>query len=326
MNRHLVPALAVAFLLLAPAASHAALSPYVGNFETLSQAAPLALSNDGWIVYGNVFSPDHSMKLYGYGAFPAPNGGPAFSAIDAGQGGVDQGSQQLSVYSDYNNVDHAMGRQIEANVYHEQTIGAADVGTRWTFQFDAKLGNLIAPSTALAFIKTLNPANGYATTNFKQINTTALPSTWNHYSTSIVITSSLVGQLAQFGFANTATLYAASGVFYDNILWTTQGHGVGVSDAPLANTIELRLAVPNPFARSTRIDFTLARRGSADVGVYDISGRRVATLFSGQAEAGAHAATWDGRTSNGHLAPTGVYECVLQTAAGRQAKNVVLSR
>ncbi len=195
---------AAAFLSLAPVSSQAALSAYSQDFESMVLADPSALTNDGWLVYGNVFTPA-KVFLYGYGPFPAPNPGSGFCAVDAGQGGVPQGAQQLSVYSDYNNIDHGNGRLIESNVYREQTIGATDVGRTWVFQFDAKRGNLVAPSTALAFIKTLDPNNGYVTTHFHQVNMTAIPASWGTYTISIPIHPNLVGQLLQIGFANTAT-------------------------------------------------------------------------------------------------------------------------
>lgn len=217
LRSHVV--LAAALLLLTPAISHSALAPYSQNFETLGLADPGALSGDGWVVYGNVFSPDHTVYYYGYGTFPAPNPGGGFSALVTGQGGAGQGAQQLSIYSDYNNADHAAGNQIESNVFREQTVAGSDVGSTWTFQFDAARGNLAGATTALAFIKTLNPSAGYATTNFITLNTTAIPTTWNTYELSIVIDPSLVGQILQIGFANTATHYEGSGVFYDNILF-----------------------------------------------------------------------------------------------------------
>lgn len=324
MNRRVTKVLAAAFLCLVPGVGHAALAAYSQNFETLVKTDPNALSANGWVVYGNVFSPDHSTFLYGYGTFPAPNPGGGFSAIDAGQGGTDQGLQQLSIYNDYNNTDHANGDQIEANVFREQTIGAADVGKQWTFQFDAKIGNLVAPSTALAFIKTLDPNNGYATTNFLSINTTALPATWSTFSIPIAITAPLVGQILQIGFANTASHYVASGVFYDNILWFKSGTlGVPAGQQyPLA----LHAAAPNPFTNSTRIDYSLAQAGPAELAVFDIGGRKVTSLFKGVAEAGPHAALWNGRDDNGRLAATGIYFSVLQTASGRESKRIVLTR
>jgi hypothetical protein len=220
MTLRATTALAAVLLLLGPAVSHADLSSYTQNFEGMALADPAALSADGWLVYGNVFDPTHTIYYYGYGPFPAPNPGGGFSALVSGQGGPAQGAQQLSVYSDYNNGDHANGNWVESNVYEEQTVGAADVGSKWTFKFDAKLGNLSGGTTALAFIKTLNPAAGYAMTNFLTVDLTTIPASWGTFSISINIDPSLVGQLLQFGFANTATHYEGSGVFYDNVSFT----------------------------------------------------------------------------------------------------------
>ena len=322
MDRRTIMALAAVLLLAAPGPSHAALTAYNQNFEGLVITSPTALSGDGWVVYGNVFTPG-DVYLYGYGPFPAPNGGNAFSDIDTGQGGAAQGSQQLSIYSDYNNGDHGNGNWVESNVYREQTITAGDVNGYWIFQFDAKLGNLVPPSTAFAFIKTLNPAAGYATTNFKPMDTTNLPTTWRTYEIGILITPDLVGQLLQIGFANKATGYLSSGVFYDNVVWYRPSVGVGGS---VAGVTDLRPAAPTPFSGSTQLSFTLAHAGFAELAVYDVAGRLVATPFRGDAEPGPHAASWNGRFDDGRQAPAGVYRVVLETAAGRVTRSVVLTR
>ncbi|MGD9546570.1 MAG: hypothetical protein AB7V45_03375 [Candidatus Krumholzibacteriia bacterium] len=218
MKLRAIALVAVAAILCMAPATGLALNGYSQDFESLNQADTSALGNDGWLVFANVFGPDWSY-WYGYGVFPAPNDGAAFSAIASGEGGAAQGMQQLVAFSDYNNANHADGAHIESLLFHEQTIGAGDVGETWTFVFDAKLGNLELDSTAWAFIKTLNPAAGYATTNNIQLDMTAIPSTWSTYSITINIDASLVGQLLQFGFGNFATLYQGSGVFYDNIIF-----------------------------------------------------------------------------------------------------------
>lgn len=212
---------AALLLCLVPAAA-LALSPYAEDFESLNQGDTAALGNAGWLVFANVFSPSGGY-LYGYGVFPAPNDGAAFSAIASGEGGASQGLQQLVVFSDYNNADHANGNLIEALVFQEQPIGPGDVGETWEFTFDAKLGNLEGGTTALAYIKTLDPGAGYATTNFITVDMTTIPSTWGTYSLQITIDPSLDGQLLQIGFANTATNYEGSGVFYDNLTFTITG-------------------------------------------------------------------------------------------------------
>lgn len=204
-----------ALVSLIPAAAFA-LTPYGQDFEGLDATDINALANDGWLVFGNVFDPGGGY-LYGYGPFPAPNDGAAFCAIVIGQGGPPQGEQQLSVFSDYNNTDHGAGNLIESNVFQEQTIVAGDVGSTWEFTFEAKLGNLEGQTTALAFIKTLDPNAGFALTNFITVDMTNTPATWTGYSLSLTIDASLPGQILQIGFASTATNYEGSGVFYDNI-------------------------------------------------------------------------------------------------------------
>jgi hypothetical protein len=193
-----------------------ALGPYSQDFEGLNQGDIAALGNDGWLVFGNVFDPGGGY-LYGYGVFPAPNDGAAFCAIAAGEGGAAQGTQQLVAFSDYNNADHAAGYLIESNVFQEQLIGPGDATEVWFFHFQAKMGNLEGGSTALAFIKTLDPNNGFATTNFLTVDMTTIPATWGDYLLFIFIDPSLDGQILQFGFSSTATGYEGSGIFYDNI-------------------------------------------------------------------------------------------------------------
>ncbi len=222
MKARATTVLIAAMLCLAPVAGQADLAPYSENFEGLNQADPAALGNAGWLVFANVFSPA-MVYLYGYGVFPAPNGSGGFCNVAIGEGGAAQGNQQLVVFSDYNNTDHGIGNYIESNVFQEQTIGAADVGNQWTFQFDAKLGDLQPPTTALAFIKTLDPNAGYATTNFLTLDTTNLPQSWGTYQIQLLISPVLAGQLLQIGFSNTTTNYVPSGVFYDNINFTSGG-------------------------------------------------------------------------------------------------------
>ena len=321
--RHSAPVIiaAAALICLLPAAGLAALTAYNQNFETLNQASSTALSGDGWVVYGNVFTPGGTW-LYGYGSFPAPNGSTAFCDIASGQGGPNQGNQQLSVYSDYNNADHGNGNTVESNVYREMTVTAASVGQTWVFTFDAKKGNLVAPSTARAFIKTLNPAAGWAMTNYLFLDMTNIPDTWSNYSISIPVTAGLVGQILQIGFLNQATFYQSSGIFYDNVIFG-QSVTSGVPAASLPGA-DLAQNYPNPFNPSTRIEFALRQSSPVDLTVFDLAGRHVATLRQGTLEAGAYAVTWDGRADNGSPAPAGQYRYVLTTNEGRLARSMTL--
>ncbi|MDO9695033.1 MAG: hypothetical protein Q7W56_09890 [Candidatus Latescibacteria bacterium] len=221
MKNRATAAIAVVLLICAVPALSLAMTAYNQDFEALNQSSTSALADAGWVVYANVFGPDWAY-WYGYGVFPAPNDGAAFCAIVTGEGGAAQGNQQMSVFSDYNNVQHGIGAHIESLVFHEQAIDAGVVGQTWIFDFQAKLGNLAGSTTAVAFIKTLNPAAGYATTNYIPLDMTSTPATWTDYTLSLAIDASLVGQLLQIGFASTATNYEGSGVYYDNVNFHTE--------------------------------------------------------------------------------------------------------
>ena len=143
----------------------------------------------------------------------------------------------MSVFSDYSNLDQA-GNWIESIVYQEQAIDATDVGSIWSFTFDVKQGNQMPDSSSLAFIKTLDPGNNNALTNFLTEDTTDLGFDWSTYTLDLLIPAdnSLDGQLLQFGFSSTATNYTPSGVLYDNINFSTP------SAVPLPGAVWLMLS------------------------------------------------------------------------------------
>lgn len=318
----IVLAVVTALFVLAPLTGQA-ITPYSQDFETLIQTDTSALANDGWIVYGNVYDPAMNY-LYGYGTFPAPNDGFAFCQIDLLQGGVEQGLQQLVVFSDYNNADHANSNWVESNTFQEQPIEAGDVGQTWKFSFDAKLGNIEGTSTALAFIKTIDPANGWATTNFVTVDMTSIPVEWYRYEISLFIDAGLEGQLIQFGFSNTATLYLGSGIFYDNVVWEQDDSGSAVPEASAIAGAKLGQNYPNPFNPFTRIDFSLEKAGNVNLTIFDLAGRKVRTLQSGALAAGDHHVTWNGLTDSGVRAASGRYNYVLTTGSGSTARSMVL--
>ncbi len=80
---------------------------------------------------------------------------------------------------------------------------------------------------------------------------------------------------------------------------------------------DFRLAqnYPNPFRLSTTIAFSVSARGAARrvlLAVYDVQGRRVATLVDGVLPAGEHRVTWDGAGHGGAPLGSGIYVYRLQ--------------
>jgi hypothetical protein len=83
---------------------------------------------------------------------------------------------------------------------------------------------------------------------------------------------------------------------------------------------------PNPFNPKTTIRLALAEAGPVTVRVFDTQGRLVATLFEGSLTAGEHELAWDGRTTGGHAAGSGVYFVQLQSGGKMDARKVVLAK
>ncbi|MBI5171010.1 MAG: hypothetical protein HZA61_16105 [Candidatus Eisenbacteria bacterium] len=110
-------------------------------------------------------------------------------------------------------------------------------------------------------------------------------------------------------------------------LWTAFSSGAVTLDAPTspaapAAALQLSLG-PNPSHGSgpVHVAWSLPHAQHARVEVLDVSGRRVATLFDGEAPAGGMRETWSGRE-----AQPGLYWARLTTAAGVLTKTIVRMR
>ncbi|MCP4411805.1 MAG: T9SS type A sorting domain-containing protein, partial [Gammaproteobacteria bacterium] len=64
---------------------------------------------------------------------------------------------------------------------------------------------------------------------------------------------------------------------------------------------------PNPFNPETKIPFVLSKRSHVVLEIYDILGKKVKTLFSGQMPSGDHKLLWNGRNNSGYQASSGTY-------------------
>ncbi len=64
---------------------------------------------------------------------------------------------------------------------------------------------------------------------------------------------------------------------------------------------------PNPFNPTTRFTVAVPRISVMDVSVYDVLGRKIATVWNGEQTAGYHTMEWDGRDGQGITVPTGMY-------------------
>jgi hypothetical protein len=83
---------------------------------------------------------------------------------------------------------------------------------------------------------------------------------------------------------------------------------------------------PNPFNPSTRFTVDVPRGAVVDVTVYDILGRKITTLMSGQQGAGSHQMEWDGRDGLGMSVPTGIYFVRMQSDNFSAVRKIMLMK
>jgi len=104
--------------------------------------------------------------------------------------------------------------------------------------------------------------------------------------------------------------------------WNRDGEASGV---PVASGLILHPASPNPFNPTTTLAFELPAAESVILRVYDIQGRLVRTLLSGEGlPEGRHEAVWDGRTDTGAPAPSGTYFYRVEAGVNAETGRMVL--
>ena len=64
---------------------------------------------------------------------------------------------------------------------------------------------------------------------------------------------------------------------------------------------------PNPFNPSTNIQFGIPESGYVEITIYDIMGRKVFNVYSGEKEAGLYTYSWHAKNDNGTSLSSGVY-------------------
>jgi len=83
---------------------------------------------------------------------------------------------------------------------------------------------------------------------------------------------------------------------------------------------EFLLNYPNPFRSTTIITYQLPVAGEVELSIYDISGRKMATLVNETQQADSYMVQWKAEGMN-----SGIYFCELRTGQGRQVMKMILT-
>lgn len=84
-------------------------------------------------------------------------------------------------------------------------------------------------------------------------------------------------------------------------------HVSAATDAGTSYALRLAPPRPNPARAGAEIAFELPREAPVEVAIYDLGGRRVATLHSGRLGEGHHALRWNAQDEGGRRVAAGLY-------------------
>ncbi|MBN4057102.1 T9SS type A sorting domain-containing protein [bacterium AH-315-J21] len=107
----------------------------------------------------------------------------------------------------------------------------------------------------------------------------------------------------------------------------TVGVVTGVGDdesVVLPQTMTVSQNYPNPFNPEMQFDIVLPRSSDLRVRIYNVLGQTVRTLYSAPASSGGYTLRWDGQTSSGRQAPSGVYFYEVKTFYSRIVRKALL--
>jgi hypothetical protein len=95
----------------------------------------------------------------------------------------------------------------------------------------------------------------------------------------------------------------------------------GTGGGTPGGVLSMAAPAPNPCSGAASVVYTIPSPGIAELSVFDLSGRVVATLSSGQLGAGEHTAVWD---ASGE--PAGLYVVRLETGSGSVSQKLMVAR
>jgi len=97
-----------------------------------------------------------------------------------------------------------------------------------------------------------------------------------------------------------------------------------VSEDILPEQFALHQNYPNPFNPTTRISFSLARRATVELTIFNILGEKVVQLLDRELPAGVYATDWDGVNGDGNPVASGIYFYCLSFDKAAQTRKMLL--
>lgn len=111
-----------------------------------------------------------------------------------------------------------------------------------------------------------------------------------------------------------------------NSMRTIFGYGTDAGDETVPPVLTSLENYPNPFNPRTTIGFSLSQPSFVELNIYDIRGRLIDTLASGNHDAGNHSVVWHGADAQGNTLPSGVYLYRLTTSSQEITGRAILMK
>ncbi len=136
-----------------------------------------------------------------------------------------------------------------------------------------------------------------------------------------------ISNQAQFDDSSKTFTLLGQDSFGEYTIGIEQTSRIESSDAVNAHKYRLQYNYPNPFNPETNIAFSLPRKLSVYLEIYDIRGKKVATLYSGtKLNAGQHNVIWNGKNDYGLSLSSGIYFCRLKSDIGTKIIKMTLNK
>lgn len=130
--------------------------------------------------------------------------------------------------------------------------------------------------------------------------------------------------MSSFGLDEQNELYVVN--HNGTIHWFSKASAATGVDLPAAYIFELEQNFPNPVEGATSIRYVLSRAAPVELIIYDVLGRAVRTLISGDRPPGVYAADWDGTADDGLHVAAGVFVYTLRTGTQSGSRTMLVVR
>ncbi len=136
-------------------------------------------------------------------------------------------------------------------------------------------------------------------------------------------------ELGMSGLNVTSVATGADGYVYaateDGKVYKYIDKPLSADDNATVEKFELAQNYPNPFNPTTKISFSVAKAGNYELAVYNLLGQKIATLISGNINAGSYEVTFDANSVSDGLA-SGIYIYRLQGEGVNFTKKMMLMK